>query len=903
MADIVDPYEKGIVDPYEAALDEPAAKKSSPGTRAALKDIFASQGRVPYGMSDIAAENFTFGLTNQVNAGLGAAVTGVKNVASGKKPAYTAKEYYDAYRIYDNARRKAYSAKNPVGAFAASVFGGVAAPGNFGKFIVGKTAPALAAAGKKVPLGVRVAQGLRTSGVAGAQGALQGAAQANPGEEVDEAVRTGATAAVLAPVVGGALAAGVKAAPFVSRTGRRMAAPVTKPLINTTKPGSTTRELLEKYIAPPTADAETLRKIANILQKQELEPSAVQAALNEWKKAGGVTPAMIDILRDAGASQPVLTFLNESNITAPVRAAAEAQAAKVVGGVQERALTATEALKTGDPRTPSAIAADLQARTGAVDEGLAAQQAAIEAGRVAAQKTAPAAPVAPEEGAAAFANDLNAKYDVSYKAQRDAYDAAESAAPEEAFVVDSEVRPFFAKLENEFKGYDPDLPALKPIRKYLAEKKSKIAPGNAEDWPEGEVMELATPLTVQDMQFIKQMMNDFSDTATSNSAKKVAGDIKRVVEAEETRLLDNNLVSGNPEVIGLWKDASSAYRQFKTDFGSGLAEKLTKRGPTGEPVVEPFRAAEVIFGAKGTKPVNTLFSDLTDALRIASPEATEALKGELYLRLADNPKELARLLNSTGGRALLPQELAELNIGAQAENVAADEAAALAAKEAEAAALAAKEPITAEQDALQLGADWLTKDRDAFAAATDALPDELRAITASGAKGNLIGRVESPGPEDAISTRFMGARATENLGAALGPDQVQPWQAALTNIEKNAQNANEIAAAVSGSPVSTSLLGENIRAGDVVYPKVGATYGVLNMLRRMNHLRPEEQLALLQRLGDPAEGGLEAFKAALMRKYPTKSVAATPALARGFAAPGGDDEALDRLREEYGLDQ
>ena len=940
-------------DPWDV-VTEKALHKGSPGVRAALKDIVQKSKFVPkYGASDVAAENYTLGLTNLTNAGLGAVGTGIKNVASGKKPAYTAKEYFDAYRLWEDARRRAYAAEHPGRSFGAAVLGGLAMPGGeaISKWVVGKTAPALIEAGKRLPTAVRVGQGVRASGAAGVQGALQGAATARPGEEGSEALRGGSLAAVAAPAVALGVKGVTAAAPFMGRTSRRAAAPVTVPLTNLTKPGSTSRALLEKYVAPPTPEAESLRKIAKVLQKQQLDPAAVEAALAEWKKAGGVTPAMIDILRDAGASQPVLRLLNESEVTAPVRAAAERHAAEAVKGVQGRALAETEKLQTGEPRAPSAIRADIEARTVPIDEDLAARQAEVarrgqtktttldrrlesetaKADRQAdvaidkatftrdlTQRDAPRAPVAQEEGAAAFADDLNAKYDESYKTYKEKFDAVENLDPETARVADDESDRIYKALLDPIKNRSDR--ATKEVRSYLKEF-----------WPEDG------KLTVLQLRHMEEDLNGIIQGSMDKRNADVAVSVKKALDNETNRLFTEGKIEGDPNVITLWADAKNAFIEHQKNFGKGLAKTLTERDPYQPDVrkVEPWKAADVIFGPKGTKPVNALFSDLTDALRIASPEATEALKGELYLRLADKPDELARLLSeSTGGKNLLPKSLAELNIATRDSNVAADEALAIAtrnaeeeaakkkaslatsfeqrsataemgaaqrAREAEAAAMEAKAPIAAEENALGLGEQWLAKPRDEFIPATDALPDELRPLAAAGAKGDLIARIESPGPEDAISTRFLGTRATENLGATLGPEQVAPWQAAMANIEKNARNAREVASAVEGAEEASTPLIAHTRPGDIVYPKVGATNVVIRMLRKMSHLKPEEQMALLKRLSDPAESGLDELKASLIRKYPSKSVAATPAIAKAFSAPGGDADALQLLREEYGV--
>jgi len=874
--------------------------KGTPGVRAALKDILNSEAvmanhRKSKGQParDKGAElaerylgSFSLGAFDKATQGLGAGVTALQRaIPGGKEPTYTPSEYAQAMALYRNARQRRLAGENPVTSFAADLAGGLMMPGGalINKFVVGKTVPKLANAGKKVPLGARTAQGLRASGAAGVQGGTQGALQANPGEEGSEALRGGATAAVLAPVIGGAAEAVRTVAPVVSRTSRRAAAPVTTPLINLTKPGSTSRALLEKYVAPPTPEVESLRKIAKVLQKQQLDPAAVEAALAEWKKAGGVTPAMIDILRDAGASQPVLTFLNESGATAPVRVAAEKQAAETVQGMQGRVLAETEKLQTGDPRTPSAVRADTTARTAAVDEGLAAEQAAIEEARLAGVKAPPPAPVSPEKGAEAFSNDLNAKYDASYKTYKEKFDAVENLDPETARVADDESDRIYKALLDPIKNRSDR--ATKEVRSYLKEF-----------WPEDG------KLTVLQLRHMEEDLNGIIQGSMDKRNADVAVSVKKALDNETNRLFTEGKIEGDPNVITLWADAKNAFIEHQKNFGKGLAKTLTERDPYQPDVrkVEPWRAAEVIFGPKGAKPVNTLFSDLTDALRIASPEATEALKGELYLRLADMPDELARLLKeSTGGRELLPKPLTELNIATQAENVAGDEAAAAATAAAEEAAMAAKASIAAEENALGLGEQWFAKSRDKFSSEARALPDELQPLVGVGAKGQLIADVEK-GTDASIANNLRSPRATENLSEALGPEPVAQWQAALGNIEKNAQNANEVAAAVSGAPELSPFLA-NPRAGDLVYPKVGATFEILNLLKKAGHLSPEEQMALLKRLSDPAESGLDELKASLIRKYPSKSVAATPAVAKAFSAPGGDADALQLLREEYGV--
>lgn len=885
------------------------------GVRAALKDIVASQaaferhgktkGSKGSSQADLAERylnSTTLGGFRQLSAGLGAGITELqRRVPGGKEPAYSAKDYYDAYRAYQKARQDEFAAKHPVTSVAVDVAGGLAMPGAaaLGKFVVGKTAPALAAAGRRVPAATRVGQGLRASGAAGATTGVQAAATAAPGEEVEDAKSGAVMGALAAPVVGGALAAGAKVAPALGRTAQRVAAPVVRTL-----PQGGLRTLGEKYLTPPGADVTSLEKLTKVLQKQELDPTAVQAALDEWSAKGGVTPNMLDILREAGASPATLRLLNESEVTAPVRAMAERQARETVEGVQGRALEATGRIQTGEPRTPSQIKADIDARRAQVDEQLAGEQARIDAELAAGRKDAPPAPVEQEAGAALFMKDLNRKFTASEQVYKEAYGAAEAAAPEEAIIAADQVRPLIAKLEAQLKGLNPRLKGVASVRKELDILKDRVAPGNASDWPEGEVMENAAPLTVQDAEFMRQMMGQILDETAGKTGSVAATKVKNTLDTELNRLFDEGLISGNPEVVDLWRTANAAYAEHMNDFGRGLAKTLTARRPDGSFEVEPFKAADVIFGPKseGSKPLNSVLSDLREALRVASPEAAEALKGDLYGRLAGKPEELAKLLKSTGGRNLLPRDLAELNIGAATDNAAAEEAAAAAKLAAEEGALGAKAPIEGEAAALDLGRKALETESDAFVPAVGAIDQVNLPLAAAGSKGDLIARIESPGPEDAISKRFMGARASKNLGATLGDDQVATWQGELANIERNAQNAREMARAVGGADDAGSPLIEHTRPGDIVYPKVGAANVLIRLKRSLSHLSPDEQIAMLKRLSDPATGSIDNVKASLKRKYPRASVAATPAATKGLLNADGDEDSLERLRLEYGVD-
>lgn len=874
------------------------ALKGRPGVRAALRDLtkndaaFAAHRERKGGSGkggrneDTASERYlnsaTLGMFRQLQGGIGAGITAIQSaVPGGKQPTYTARDMYDATRILQEARQRKFAGEHPGVALGVDVAGALQMPGAsaIGKFVVGKAAPAAVAAGKPVSGVTRLAQTGRASLAGGALGGTQSGALAAPGEEIAEARRGATTGAVLAPVaglVGGGVGAGVSA----------------------------TRKGLQRLAGTRTAEITSVEKLQTALRQAGVTPDAIQKAADEWAQMGGVTPAVIDIVKDAGGSSEVLRLLQRSAAKAPVRLQAEKYAEETVGGTQKKALAQVEALPTGgETRTPSEIRAAIGSEKEAIGTKLADDQARIAADQVAGTPPIPEAPLPRESGAAAFAEDLNRKYDVSEKAYKAAYAEAEKAQPELAVVEVGEVRPLFDKLRGALRGLNPRLEGVGSVTKEIEHLKGKIAPGETGDWPEGEAMDNAAPLTVQDLEFLRQKMVELADKYGGATGSAGATRVKQVVDDELTRLAAENKFTGDPKVVEAWKNAINGYAQHKQTFGSGLSAKLTERKPDGTRVVEPFRAGEVIFGTgdKASRNLNTLLSDLDKAIETASPEAVAALRQELYGRV--KPGDLAKLRETTGGKRLLPEDLTDEALAAQQAAQAAEVRAAEDAAAAEASAAAQTQGLErGEENALNVGEKALAMPSEQFEPAVGAVENQHLPVVAAGAKQAVLNAVEKPAPDKTGALNAMlSTQATKNLGLAVSPRDVALMQARLKAVQRQGQNAQSLEKAAGASALHTDPLLETVTTGDIAYQKRGAVDAVLKALRLQSRLSNDEYQAALRTLTANDPQATQTLLSGLLKKYPAAKRAISPMLAKAVSGAPGDTEADTEMQDEYGV--
>lgn len=872
FADI--PVNKQVDDLF---ADLPADKRTA-ALRRALIDAKPSKKTVFDTPSGRMLNSMLLGLPDLYRAGSNALLVDLQNkVPGGVRPTYTAADAFEAERLAAKARRDKFSAQKPLTSTALDIGGGLMTPGGptIGKWVVGTKAPALTAAGKKVPVGTRTAQTVRASTVGGALTGTQAAVQSKPGEELEEGRRGALTGAVMAPVMGVTADLAIKAAPKVTR--------VAKSVVG----------------RGPTPEITSVEKLQKMLRQAGVTPEAVEAASREWTEMGGVTPALIDIVKTSGGSSEVMRLLARSPSKAPQRKLAENYAKETVGGAQKTALEQAEKLPTfGETRTPAAIKADLDAQNAQIDADLVDDVAAAEAAKLAGTKEAPAAPRPRESGAATFADEFNRLYDVSQKKYQDAYDIAEAAAPEAALVVDDEVRPLFDKLKIP-QNFDDALPGVAAVKNYLGKKKNDIAPGDAGGWPEGEAMGLAQPLSVLEMQKMRQVLSHYAEKYADEPGGALAARFKSTIDDELARLSAENKITGDPEIVAKWNEAIQGRAEHGRNFGSGLAAKITARGPDGKRKVESFRAGDEIFGAPGEISLNKALSELDPMLNLVSPESVRALQEELYgrVKLADLPK----LRETTGGKRLLPEDLSLEAIAAQESVPVAEADAAAMALAAEERAASRRELTTRQRGAVELGERAINEERQAFEPAMDAVEASDLPLAAAGAKSGVIGAIEGRDPELGSINNLISVRATENLGRAISPNDVASFQARMKAIQERGRTAQVLQNVVDEkSAMHTDPLIESVTNADLAYPRRGAVDAVMSVLRRGNYLTDAEYTAALKTLTSTDPAAKDALLNGLLKKYPAAKRALSPLLTRPFSADG-DEMAVEDLEEEYGL--
>lgn len=129
-----------------------------------------------------------------------------------------------------------------------------------------------------------------------------------------------------------------------------------------------------------------------------------------------------------------------------------------------------------------------------------------------------------------------------------------------------------------------------------------------------------------------------SSDAMEAKAAQVA---KRSLDSWLSRAVDDSLIEGDPAVIGLWRDAIRARRQYGQVFqGGDLVESLTARvpGQANQLKLDANGAVNVIFGRSevGWTTRSGLARDLTKLRQVLGPDSPEwrNLREEAFLRMS-----------------------------------------------------------------------------------------------------------------------------------------------------------------------------------------------------------------------------------------------------------------------------
>lgn len=601
-----------------APLVAPAkGRKLSPGVAAAYRELeqrYPETRKLPFGlpdpstMSERAVESATLG-------GYGA---GVRNLARGRvalqrklpggeKMPYTADEYYEASRLFDANRREKFAKEQPSAAFASDIVGGALTPGGkaVGAFVTGAKAARLAAEGRKVSKLVRAGQATRLSAVGGTFGATQGALQSRSGEAATQAKQQGLTGAVLAPVIGAAIPAGVKVTESAA-------------------------DITSRVIQPRTAQQLASEKLAALLQRARVAPADINAALNQYTSTGLIEPSVYDVLRKAGAGPDVLRFFQVSGSYPNVRAAAATQAAETTKALQPKALAATRKLAP----SPEALA-----------EGVA-----------------PTAITVPTESKGLY-GDVAETLAASENAYASAFDNARKAKPESAIIADEQRTPLRTTLYQAMSPFlNPDLKSTSTVAKLADDLVDGIVPADAA----GEFSKNARPLTVAELfgkrTALVELANNFTKSG-DNQAAAAANAAKSALDAELTRLSTEGHIQGDPKVVDLWNQGLQGFAQHQQlKEAYGLGEKL-RTMPSDEfqqavtNVPENLKAMVQAGGAQQL--LNTLEKPAPGSTNLLGDLQSARDTSNLAAMYGDEGAKYQQTLEGLGTQARNTQELAQ----------------------------------------------------------------------------------------------------------------------------------------------------------------------------------------------------------------------------------------------------
>ncbi|MBK8246191.1 MAG: hypothetical protein IPK85_02110 [Gemmatimonadetes bacterium] len=235
---------------------------------------------------------------------------------------------------------------------------------------------------------------------------------------------------------------------------------------------------------------------------------------------------------------------------------------------------------------------------------------------------------APGQGAAAVQSALSNARDVAKKNVDDLYATARGTA---AAIPGRDA----LRLSHEVRGALGDFmidPALTPKTAKMLESLDAISgaqPGNR------EVLLTSLERWRRQASNLAKGMPDADSTALRRAIQEVDSGLQR--------LLDADLVSGDPAAIKAWRDARRAHSSYATLFKDvkdatgqkNIIARLVQKDAAGNPVVSPLEAANLIFGSSslGANKFG-MVRDLRN-LRAALPdEQWNQIRQEAFLRLA-----------------------------------------------------------------------------------------------------------------------------------------------------------------------------------------------------------------------------------------------------------------------------
>ena len=149
-----------------------------------------------------------------------------------------------------------------------------------------------------------------------------------------------------------------------------------------------------------------------------------------------------------------------------------------------------------------------------------------------------------------------------------------------------------------------------------------------------------TPATVTQLMLWRQKLNS-GNPGTADSVAR--GKMKKMFDDHFEQAMQNDLISGSPEAVASWKEATNNFKDFARTWNSkDLVDRITKTrlgvDDSVELIVAPADAANYIFNVSnlGFSTKRDLQRDMLKMKKLLPESDFNLLKQELFIRMVDS---------------------------------------------------------------------------------------------------------------------------------------------------------------------------------------------------------------------------------------------------------------------------
>jgi len=650
-------------------------------------------------------------------------------------------------------------------------------------------APQVAAKSPTLPnaltaMGVRTAKNATVGATVAAGNALAGRGDVQERvQAANNALVPGAALGVVVPAAVRGVTLGGKGVKATVQAGGRVA----------TRTANKVASKMGAEFLDPKVEASA--RLVEALRADGFTEAKIREALTEWNRVGGASPAFMDLIAKNGGGQRTMALFRGAAMSGGGRNVASQYANQVAADLQDTAVARTRQL-TPDQRTIPQIEGDITSRI---------------------EQSAQAPQVQPGQAGAMASERLNAQFDQARAGVRQAYDTARAANPEQAQLSRDAFPQMVANIREAVRDFHPE--SVPRVARELASLDRTSTP-TARD-----LFDLRSRLTA---------LRASNDPVEATAAARAVN----ALDAEIGAAVEQGRMTGDPQVVDLWRNAIGARREMGRTFeGGDLVQTLTERSRYGGDMtnaIAPEDASNAILGRNGMPVRSNAVRDLTrlrDQLGADSPE-WRGIQREAQARILgrdagserfgqawvaferDNP-ELARLLSTEADRAGVSSSRQQIS-GA-----------------------------IGDRNALEVGQGIMTSAGDQYAADFSGVGPRAPIAQTSAAR-TLQGNIERP-PEGATGVLNRIGTATQtgrNLSTTYGEQPAADYRASIQNMVEQVNNARFInpntGSQTSGRLTDESLV-ENLPQG-----KIGLIKWIVDKVRAGATLTDAEREVLVQ---------------------------------------------------------